>query len=151
MISRFDKQHEEGFVKLIQEMWLDKQTYNEVSYEYLDRYWYEEKYYDSDYVFYVSDNKHGTINGFIVGEIHKTEVEILFLFVRPESRRQNIALGLKGKLIQNAHLLGKDEVVAYNLHSNERSLGMNNKIGSIIEPIDEYYYKAVYVLKERNV
>lgn len=144
MITRFNKQHEKSFVELIESMWRDKQTYKEISYEYIDRYWYEDRYYDSDYVFFVSDDKHGRINGFILGEVHESDIEIVFLFVRPESRRRNIGTGLKSKVIQLAHLLGKDEVVAYNLHSNERSLGMNNKLGHVVEYIDEYYYKSVY-------
>lgn len=146
MISRFEKKHEASFVNLIESMWKDKQTYLEVSYEYMDRYWYEDKYYNSNYVFFVSDDKHGTINGFIVGEIHESEIEIVFLFVHPVFRRRNIASGLKRKVLKFAELIGKDEVIAYNLHSNERSLGMNNKIGHVIEPIDEYYYKSVYII-----
>ena len=161
MIVRFNKSHEREFLELVESMWRDKQTYLEVSYEYLDRYWYEARFYDSDFVFFVSEDKYGKVNGFILGEIFREVIEIVFLFVRPQDRRKNIGSVLKRQVIRYAQALGKKEVTAYNLHSNERSLGMNVKIGRsyaeqdagvehFIENIDEYYYKSVYVLDRQE-
>jgi GNAT superfamily N-acetyltransferase len=146
MITKFEKRHEKSFLELIKGMYDDYQTYCEVSYEYLDRYWYMERYYDSDYIIFVSEDKWGDIDGFIIGQIYKEEIEVLFLFVTPLKRKMNVGTALKIELLQYAKNLGKKEVIAYNLHSNERSLGMNNKLGHHVEVIDDYYYKSVFVL-----
>lgn len=161
MIVKFNQVHELAFVHIIESMWKDRSTYNEMSYEYLDRYWYEDKWNNDGYIFFVSDDKYGRLTGFILGHITQDKIEILFLFVRPEDRRKNIGSGLKRQVIKYARQLGKKEVFAINLHSNERSLGMNVKIGNalngldgikhFIENIDEFYYRSVYDLKRAEV
>ena len=125
MITKFEKKHEASFFYCVMSIWGDRDAYEGTSYEYLDPYWYEERFYDSDYTLLVSEDGFGNIYGFVLGIKEETDMRIIYMYVKPEFRRQGIGISFKQLLSEIAKNIGCKRVIAYNLYENFASVKMN--------------------------
>ncbi len=117
---------------MIMEQWDEVYAYNAACYEYKDPYWYKEKLSDSDYIMFVAYDKL-TLCGFILLSYWEDSIEVVYLYVSVNKRRQGVSMALMAQAELHGQIEKRDEIWMHSVVSNDRSHKLKAKLGYVNE------------------
>ena len=118
---------------MIMEQWDEPYAYNAACYEYKDPYYYHDYFlYSEDYIVFVAYDGL-ELCGFIVLYYEEKAIEVVYLYVSINKRRQGISMALLTQAELHGQIEKKEEIFMYSVVANDRSHKLKQKLGYVNE------------------